>query len=64
MATSNIKCSVAGSIIYNFTNLDDLTRFQEVLRRGLEDNNIFNEDIQDIVDDIEKLLINVQVAGS
>ncbi len=56
---ASISTQISGRVTFEFTSADDLRRLLEVLDAGLRTNPLFNEDIQDIVDDIRTTLDNL-----
>lgn len=58
--TSNIKTNLSGTLEFAFDDTDSLRRFLTVLDNGLEQDSLFNEDIQELADNIRRVLDSVE----
>jgi|WetSurMetagenome_2_1015567.scaffolds.fasta_scaffold1819565_2 hypothetical protein len=56
MTTTTIVSNISGRVEYTFESADDLMRLLTVLERGLENNTVFNEDIQELADSVREVL--------
>lgn len=57
--TAKIKTAISGTVEFAFDDAESLKRLLDVLDGGLEQNKLFNEDIQEFADNIREILNNV-----